>query len=266
MKFKKLLCMLVLCSFSFCAVAQGKLNQAKSDLSSKSSSRSSSSSDSRSSADDDDEGIFDSFFTEFFFYLSYGTLFGEMESRNLTSYPYASGTFGEYHAYEDVNTAAKRSQFIISNTVVWHESNFYGNDLQLNYRMTPLLGIQASHLHFFERGLDNTDLGMSSLMLNYYRIREKHVTGYWGIGGTYLGSGIDDFGFSYQVGLDIYPVKPFSIGLLWKQTFVNSSAVDEFSILGKYHMKKTAIQAGFKYYELGTVSLPSAALGVEFRL
>lgn len=263
----KITLFLLLCCF-VCALtnAQGKLNKAKEDLSSRNSnSRSSSSSSSNRNSDDnyDDEDNLDNILVEFAFYISYGVVFGEMESRYFYKYPYAEGSHGEY-AFPEENVPLKGSQLIVSNTFFASGKEFYGNDLKLNFRFIRLLGIELNHLHFFERE-PKVELGVSSLMVNYYRVREKHVTGYWGVGISHVGNGVDETGFAYQVGVDVYLNKPYSIGVSWKQSLINDATVDEFKILARRHLKRVSIHGGYHHYKLGSVTINSVGGGLDYR-
>lgn len=245
--------------------AQESLNKAKENLSGTSSSESSSSSSSdNNQALNDGTGFFEGIIIEIFIQATYGVLIGGLQPRSFYRYPYAEGEHGEYKLIEN-EAKGNQSKFMISNTVVV-QSDLYGNDLKFNYRFLPIIGVEVNHLHFFENDDENTQLGVSSLMLNYYRIRENNVSGYWGIGATYAGSGVNTSGFSYNLGMDIYVANPISVGLFWKQTFMNNSSMNEFRALARYHIKRTSIQGGFIHYKLGGVNFPSAAIGIEFRL
>jgi hypothetical protein len=265
MKSKITLSILLCCLAFSLANAQGKLNKAKDDLSGSSSSSSSSSRSSNNNNNDgnDDIGYFDNLFIEIAYHATIGILLGEMESRYFYEYPYSDGSHGEYSLFTQ-DVPLKRSQFIISNTLFASGKEFYGNDLKLNFRFVPLVGVEVSHLHFFEQN-PKVELGVSSFMVNYYRIREKNVTGYWGIGATHVGNGVDETGFAYQVGIDVYLNKPFSIGASWKQSLINDATVDEFKLLVRRHIKRTSIHGGFHHYKLGSVTINAMAVGLDYR-
>jgi hypothetical protein len=110
------------------------------------------------------------------------------------AYPYFDGENGEYNYPEVSVPRIKKSSLIISNTLTV-QSGTFGNDLRMNYRFLPILGLEANHLHLFDRLDENSNLGISSFMLNFYRIRERRVTGYWGLGATYAGSDVNIMGF-----------------------------------------------------------------------
>lgn len=245
--------------------AQGKLNRAKEDLSGNSSRSSSSSRSSWSDDNGGNDGIgyFDSVFIEIAYHATIGILLGEMQPRYFFEYPYSDGSHGEY-AFPDENVPLKRSQLIISNTFFTSGKEFYGNDLKLNFRFIPLLGVEASHLHFFEEN-PKVELGVSSFMINYYRVREQNVTAYWGIGATHVGNGVDDTGLAYQVGVDVYLNKPFSLGAFWKQSLINDSSIDEFKLLARYYMKRFSVHGGYNHYKLGSVSINAMGFGIDYR-
>lgn len=254
------------------AMSQKSLSSAKSNLSgSSSSSRSSRTSSSSSDADysnSDSEGALSQVIGEAILhgmaFITYGTLIGDVEPRSFNAYPYTDGDEGEYRKNFD-QPKGKQSLVRLSNTVILN-SYLVGNDVKLNYRFVPFLGAEVNHLHFFERSSEKTDLGITSLMLNYYRIRENRVSGYWGLGATFVGSGVNTVGFTYDLGLDVYVANPVSLGFSWKQAFINSSPVNEFCALARYHLNKIAFQGGFVHYKIGSVNYPSGVLGVEIRL
>lgn len=72
-------------------------------------------------------------------------------------------------------------------------------------------------------------------MANYHRFREKDFTFWWRIGATYVGNGVDTLGFAYNLGAEIYPVKPISLHISWKQSFINQNEMDFFKAQLKYH-------------------------------
>ena len=242
--------------------AQSKLEKAKSDLQGSSSDGSSYSSD-FSSSGDGGESFVGGFFIDILALFTIDALIGEMQPRNFHSYPFADGSIGEYDYIENIPDG-KRSKLILSNTVAF-QAGTYSNDFRLNYRFIPILGIEASHLHFFDRLDEGSNLGISSAMLNYYRIRERNVTGFWGVGVTYVGSDVNTSGFAYNLGLDIYIANPVSLGFFWKQSFINDSSINEFRALARYHIQKIAIHGGFIQYKIGDEQFPSAAIGLEYR-
>lgn len=244
-------------------LAQGKLEKAKSDLKGSPSNGTTYSSELGASEDNRGESFFGGLFIDILTFATYGALLGNMQPRNFYPYPFTDDNIGEYDRIEN-NPSGNRSKFMLSNTMAF-QSGTFSNDLRANYRFIPILGVEANHLHFFDRLDEGSNLGMSSVMLNYYRIRERSVTGYWGVGATYVWSDIKTTGFAYNLGLDIYIAKPVSLGILWKQSFINESSINEFRAAGRYHIRNIAISGGFTQYKLGDEKFPSAAIGLEYR-
>ena len=56
-----------------------------------------------------DEDVFNSLFLEIVFYATYGSLFGGMESRSFTPYPYAEDAYGEYDTNLDTGLFQKNT-------------------------------------------------------------------------------------------------------------------------------------------------------------
>ncbi|MCH2194020.1 hypothetical protein [Kordia sp.] len=267
MKLKTLLSLLVCYFVLSVSHAQGKLNRAKDDLSGSSSSTSS---NSRSWNDDDDDwgdddgfNFFEGVFFEIAYHATIGILIGDGEKRYFHKYPYSHGSHGEY-AYPEDNVPMKTGQLILSNTFFTSGKQFYGNDVKLNYRFVPLAGIEVNHLHFFEEN-PKSELGVSSFMFNYYRVREQYVTAFWGVGATHVGNGVDETGFTYQVGVDVYLHQPISITALWKQSFINDSTIDELKLNARYHLKRFSVHGGYNRYKLGSVRINALSFGVDYR-
>lgn len=244
--------------------AQDKLGKAKSDLSNTSESSNTQSTSSEGSISDGGNSFVGGFVIEILYFATYGLLIGVTEPRTFTGYPYEFDVNGEYD-YVHETIRPKKSKFIVSNMIV-SQNDIFGNDLRVNYRFLPILGLEANHLHLFDNTGESTDLGISSIMLNYYRIRERSVTGYWGMGVTYVGSDVNNSGFAYNLGLDIYMAKPVSLEIFWKQSFINESSINEFRSVLRYHLKRFAIKGGFVNYKIGNENFPTGTFGLEFRL
>lgn len=262
--------------------AQGKLGDAKEDLKGSSSgtlddyvSKNNSSSGSDDSGGSELNAAIAEVFVEVFWYVGANTLFGRAEATDLNIYPYYQNNAGEYIVYPE-----KDNDSTIVNTNDYYEykksdlkiaSNYFvGNGIngvqtRLDFRIFYLLGIEASYNYYYEDLLDSTEhLDMAGLMLNYYRVRTKYVTSWWGIGATRVGGGVDTVGFAYNIGMDVFPIDPVSFHLLWKESFINSSSIDEFQVEAKYHMKRSAFYGGWHYNQLGNLKMNGIVFGFQY--
>lgn len=249
--------------------SQGKLEKAKESLSetsttskSYSTDRSTRTSRSNNRNSIDNDGFFTEFFVKLGYYAIYGSVVGKAENRSLTPYPYYNNTFGEYLKSDSISS--KNSIFKISVNRHFNK-RINGLELKANYRILPIFGLEASYIHFSERTIIGSDyLEISSLMANYYRIRENKISLWWGLGTSYVGNNVQKFGFAYNIGTEIYPFKPISLHVSWKQSFINSTSIDIFKTQIKYHIKNTALFTGYHEYQLGSKKNGGFILGVEY--
>lgn len=254
--------------------SQGKLEKAKESLSEKSSVNSDRSTTTRSGRSTrtsknsnrnslDNDGFFTEFFMKLGFYAIYGSFVGDAESRGLTPYPYHKNTFGEYLKGDAIGL--KSNIFKISANRHFNK-NINGLELNANYRVLPIFGLEASYIHFSERTIIGRSdyLEISSLMANYYRIRENQISLWWGLGASYAGNEVKKVGFAYNIGTEIYPFKPISFHASWKQTFINNNSIDVCKTQVKYHIKEAAIFTGYHEFQLGNVKNAGFILGVEY--
>jgi len=251
--------------------SQGKLNQAKNNLSSKSKSKSKSKSSSSGGSSGSSTVDFNvgSAFVEVFLYAPkivlggiYITAFGDFERRHFSPYPYYYGNVqGEY----DFGLETEDKKSLIGAGVNYLSGNYINSaEANVNYRFLPFLGVDLSHQSFFEEGLNGSDrLDVTSLMVNYYRIRERSFTGWWGMGVTYVGNEVNTYGFTYNIGLEVYPVKPMSFLVSYKQSFINQSHINVTKYQIKYHRKKMAYYIGYHDISIAGVKASGMVLGVE---
>ena len=253
----------------YLGMSQGKLDRAKGELSSRTNGADTTedySSDNNSYSSGSSSGnALSQAAAELFLLISYKIAFGNLEARYFAPYPYYfDNVNGEYDfGYEKGD----------KNSVIGIEVNYLlgsaanAIEADINYRFVPFLGLDLNHQSFFEQGLNGLDyLDVTSLMLNYYRFRERYVTGWFGAGVTYVGDGVDAFGAAYNLGLHIYPFRPFSVSVAYKQSFINSSQINTVKYQLNYHLQQWAFYLGYHHTSLGGVKVSGAAVGIKARL
>lgn len=249
-------------------LSQNKLGRAKERLKEKPETRKNKRTEKSNSSDDSDYSIIDdlgrsiigNLLGELIFRpIFYGTI-GYFEERDLNPYPYYYEGEGEY-AKELSDTGRKQNLRIGTNYLF---NNIDVVELNMSYKPSPLLGINASHTHFYEKDrLNSSALNVTSLLFNYHRIREKNITIWAGLGATYVGNEVNEFGFSYNLGAEIYPFKPISIHLSWQESFINESKISVFKSQLKYHFKNKAIFTGYKAYQIAKEHINGPLIGFE---
>lgn len=244
--------------------SQGKLKKVKENLNKKASSTKSGKRVVRqttsSSSEENNNIEFPFFLAELTFYATLGVAFGQAQERDLNPYPYFYDNEGEYAA-ELSDTGRKQS--------IKLGANYLFNvvkSLELNalYKPIPIVGIEASHIHFSEKNrISKEFLDITSFTVNYHRIRQKNISLWWGVGATHVGNGVNSLGFAYTLGTEIYPVKPVSLHISWKQSFVNGNDVDLFKAQLKYHIKNKAAYIGYRNYSIAGENISGPTIGFE---
>lgn len=262
---KRITLLLLLC-IPFLGTAQGKLEKAKESLKKQPKSEQSGGKNVRTVSKNPTSSRtiytspFSSLFFEIGFYATVGTVFGNAEERDLNPYPYFYDNEGEYAAQLS-ETGRKSSVKIGANYLL---NNIKSIETYGTYKPIPIIGIDASYLRFSENTLLTKNyLDVVSLMANYHRFRQKNFTFWWGMGATYVGNEVNTFGFAYTFGTEIYPVKPISLHISWKQSFINQSEIDIFKTQLKYHKKNKAFYLGYNHYNLGSEVLKAPVIGFE---
>lgn len=261
---KRIITIVLLLWLPFSVIGQGKLEKAKESLKKQPKENKKKnvrvvSNTSRSSRTTY-ESPFNSFLIELGFYATVGIVFGEVKERDLNPYPYFYDDEGEYAA-ELSKTGRKSSVKLGANYLL---NNIKSLEIYGTYKPIPIVGIDASHIRFSEKTLLTQNyLNVTSLMANYHRFREKNFIFWWGIGATYVGNGVDTLGFAYNLGTEIYPVKPISLHISWKQSFINQNEIDIFKAQLKYHQKNKAFYIGYNDYNLGSETLKGPTIGFE---
>ncbi|GLB52178.1 hypothetical protein NBRC110019_12170 [Neptunitalea chrysea] len=237
----------------FCALSlsaqKGKLNKAKSKLNKTSESSGSGKSDKGRDGDDGDgsggvqtellvrsiELVF-----EGVCYVVGPAFFGEANWTDLNIYPYYDGVPGEYTGWVETDSLDgfssdqvyeyKKSD-LRANLNYFSGGSVNGFQTKIDFRPFFLVGIDVSYSHWYEDILeDNVELDIFSIMANYYRVRTKYVTGWWGLGYTRIANDVNKGGFAYRAGVDVFPVDPISFRMLFKQSFINETYLNELHV------------------------------------
>ncbi|GLB50541.1 hypothetical protein [Neptunitalea lumnitzerae] len=275
--------------FSFCVLItsaqKGKVNKAKASLDTPNyntlddyvKDHPQSSTATNSSSSGSSSGISGELFEAIFVgatYATVGVLIGGAERTEFNLYPYHDGSPGEYAGWEETDndtTFITNHLYDFKLSDLRGQANYFtgssvnGYKAKLDYRPVYLVGVDATYTSFYEDVIDErAQLTMFSIMADYYRVRTKYVTGWWGAGYTYVGSGVDTGGFAYQLGVDVFPVRPVSFRLLWKQSFINTNSVDEFQAEAKYYFKRVSPFVGWHHNMLGDVSINGMTIGLQY--
>ena len=184
----------------------------------------------------------------------------------LMSYAFANGNKGLYTYEEDPNS--KKFTITISDRFVYENSTIQGNHFNVNARFWKRFGLEADHLLLWENNpnFGKDQLSMFSVLAKYYRVRTERFTGWWGVGFNYIGSGVNETGFAYGLGVEAFIAKPISLEATFNGSWINQEHVSRFNAGVNYHIKNIKLSGGYEYLQVGDpkFSLFSAGVGITF--
>lgn len=257
-----IICIALLCFAETSVHSQTQIERSESSLK-QSSERSQSDSD-------DDITIIDKieFFGKAFFYF-YDVLFefpSEVEGRasqaSITKYPYYRSKKGNYNYELDDNQSVFRTELV--GRYVSESNDLKSLDLNVDLRFVKRLGLVLGYRQLWEKNTEfgNDHLALYSMLLNYHRVRTEPFDLWWGIGTSYIDGTVNQFGFTYGIGAELFFAKPLSLGVNFNQTFINSETINKFDILFNYHINRYKATGGFDQLKIGTQKFTSLTLGV----
>ncbi len=256
--------------------SQGKLEKAEESLSKKEDRRARGSNRSRSSYSDySDSG--DNFlvaelgylFAELCLYTTYYTIIEtpiEREYRgsraSITKYPYFNAHKGNYSYEWGDDTEVFRTT--ISNRFIAENSQLYGNHFNIDTKFLNRIGLEVDYLQLWE---ENTNFGNNALaiftaMAKYHRIRTERFNAWWGLGTVYVAGEVEEFGFAYGLGAELFFTKPFSIETNFYGSFINQRSVNKFTALLNYHYQRYKFSGGYEHLKIGSADFSTFSVGI----
>lgn len=207
-------------------------------------------------------------FIQLFAYTAYGIViespFEMAHKANkavLTPYPYKNSNRGNY-SYE-WNDDSEIFTTTISNLFVFENNKVYGNHLNMDMRFLKRIGLELDYLQLWEENpnFGNNALAIYTVLAKYNRVRTEKFNAWWGLGTAYIDGDIDQLGFTYALGAELFFIKPFSIESNFNQTFINGNAINKFNALLNYHKKHYEVSLGYENLKLGDISFSNFATG-----
>lgn len=207
-------------------------------------------------------------FIQLFAYTAYGIVIEspfEMDNKSnsavLTPYPYKNSNTGNY-SYK-WNDDSEIFTTTISNQFVFENNKVYGNHLNVDMRFLKRIGLELDYLQLWEENTNfgNNALAIYTVLAKYNRIRTEKFNAWWGLGTAYVDGDVNELGFTYALGAELFFIKPFSIESSFNQTFINGNAINKFNALLNYHKKHYKFSIGYENLKLGDISFSNFATG-----
>ncbi|MEN8804184.1 MAG: hypothetical protein ABF278_00985 [Wenyingzhuangia sp.] len=182
----------------------------------------------------------------------------------LTPHPYANKMRGDY-TIDTNGFVANRVD--LSNVVLTDMNHTYGNNLNVKFRFLERTNIEYNQLYLLESDNDiRSQFFMHDLTVNYYRIRTKKICLNYGLGASYVHSQVNKAYFTYNTGVSYFLSVPLSLGLEYKKTPFYDNGITQTKINFNYHVRQYAMEAGYRFYQIGNVSYKMVALGAKVYL
>jgi hypothetical protein len=185
--------------------------------------------------------------------------------RPLTNYPYFdNGQYGNYESHVAASPSVKAFRLDLGDQYLYSNGGLYGNHLKLKIRPFQYFYLQADYIRLTEKRLivnSISDLSLFNFNLCYDRIRLERFNLGWTLGCNYIGSDVNKAGFSYGVNGELFVAKNVSLLGSMKWSLINDSQVNEFEFLGKYHVKRCFISAGYEHLKIGSPTYDFVSVG-----
>lgn len=250
---------------------QGKLQKAEESLNDTKSTRSNHR-DSHDNESSDSNFLVDTFgyvIVEAFLYVSYYSLVESPYEYNsnshyssITKYPYFNSNKGNYSFDWDETTTSSR--FTLSNRYIFEGDRINGNHLNLDIRFVKRIAIEVDYLQLWEqnKNFGDNSLAIYTALAKYHRVRTEKFDAWWGLGGSYVDGEVNEFGFTYGLGAELFFAKPLSFESNFNQTLINHETVNKFNALLNYHKKQFKFTGGYEHLKIGSQDFSTITFGV----
>lgn len=270
----KILAIVVFLSLQTALFAQ-KIDKSKNELKSNNTSTSTtstttnSSNASRSASNSNNHFGIGDFFLELFFYTGLYTTIGDYRTEthlynNLSSYPYADGTSGDYVKINDVSESKNNMRFDLENHFLYSTSSSFGNHIKAKWHPFQFFYVQGDYRVLVEKNQFTNSLSNLQLYhfsIAYDRLRFKKFNLGWTIGSSYIASDVNKAGFSYGLHAAVFAFKNMSFTSAVQWSKINGKPVNSFEFRGKYHKKNYFFSMGYENLKIASPNYNYLTLG-----
>lgn len=196
--------------------------------------------------------------------VKYG-LIGSYRSENhlhhgTTAYPFQQPGKGSYSS--ETNYPLWRSH--IQNRLLYSNNSLIGNEIQASVHPFRYFywSVNYTALWEFNRLKDETNhLSLFYSHLHYDRIRLERFQLGWKIGISYVGSGVNELGFSYGIQTQYFFKKNYSLAGNATWSRINQQPVNQFDVQIKRHWNNYHLHLGYQHYQIGTPNFRFIGIG-----
>ncbi len=155
----------------------------------------------------------------------------------------------------------------ISNQFIVENGDLYGNHLTVDAQFLRRGGLEISYLQLWEgnKNFGNNTLGVYTALAKYHRVRTEKFNAWWGLGATYVAGEVQEFGFAYGLGAELFLADPLSLELNFTQSFINKETLYTVAPKLNYHKNRYIFSGGYEHIKIGSehFSMFSVGIGVS---
>lgn len=179
----------------------------------------------------------------------------------LSKYPYHNLKQGNYTYTWNQDTPIFRTS--LSARYISENRRLKGSQLQMDMRFLKRLGLEIDYLQLWEHNPNygNDHLAIYTTLAKYHRVRTEKFNAWWGLGTSYIDGAVDQFGFTYGFGAELFFAKPMSLEANFNQTFINNETVNKLNGLINYHLNTYKLIVGYNHLKIGNQNFSTVTLG-----
>jgi hypothetical protein len=174
-----------------------------------------------------------------------------------TDFPYHHPLNGMYTL-----NSTKKYSIIAGLNYFQHDRNLSGISFKSRFSPHPFFSLEFGYSNLVEQvGFDYDYLRFYNFFINYNRIKNEYIALWWGIGVKAIGGNNRYTGFGFNLGTEIFPVKPLSVEMRYNLGFLNQTNVSEFALNLNCHIKRFKFYVGYQNFSAGRISIGGFTVG-----
>ncbi|WNH08326.1 hypothetical protein [Thalassobellus suaedae] len=209
------------------------------------------------------------FFVQIFAYTVYGIAIEspfevehQASNAHLSKHPYFNSKKGNYTYEWNQDTPVFRTS--LSAKYIMENSRLKGSHINMDMRFLKRFGLELNYLQLWENNpnFGNDNLAIYTALAKYHRVRTEKFNAWWGLSTSYVDGAVNELGFTYGLGAELFFTKPLSLETNFNQTFINSETINKFNGLINYHIKKHKLIMGYEHLKIGSQTFSTATVGI----
>ncbi|MBB6460144.1 hypothetical protein [Flammeovirga kamogawensis] len=181
----------------------------------------------------------------------------------LQRYPYMQKGYGRYTRNKELAT---RFSSIIEFNGFYESKNLYGLNSHFTFYFIPKISLDVEGSFYREEVSENqhSDLGLIHINATYHRFAFTGLDTWFGAGYSrlFLGDGYN--GGNFNVGTEIFFIKPISVYTNWYFGSFDTTEFYEGNIDLKWYVNRMSVKLGYRFLKIGTTTIkgPEVGLGI----